>query len=76
MVIMATEVMLVAGGEMTADGGVVVVVMIEDTMCMVIVLAEPLVMERHMEEDLWAVAADTLVVEAVMAAGAGAELRN
>jgi hypothetical protein len=69
MVIMATEVMLVAGGGMTVAGGVVVEVIIEDTMCKVIVLAEPLVVERHMEEDLWA-------VEAVMAAGAGAEPRN
>jgi hypothetical protein len=37
------------GGEMTADGGVVVAaVMTGGTMCMVIVLAEPQVVERRM----------------------------
>jgi hypothetical protein len=56
-----------AGG---AVGGAVAAAMIGDAMCMVIVPAEPPVVERHMA------AADTRVAAAGMAAGAGAEPRN
>ena len=64
---MTTGVMSVAGG-----GAVVVVVMIADTMCMVIALAERQVVEWRM-----AVAADTQAAAVGMVAmAAGVEPRN